>query len=47
MTCCGIAVKMGILEVSARKMKKQTVKMETVTLLEKLTDSNMCSVLTV
>jgi hypothetical protein len=35
-TCCGIAVRrMGMLGVSARKMKALTVKMETVTLIGK------------
>jgi hypothetical protein len=34
--CCGMALKeMGMLEVSVRQMKAQTVKMETVTLIGK------------
>jgi hypothetical protein len=34
MICCGVAEKrMGILRVSAKKMKALTVKMETVTLI--------------
>ena len=36
MICCGMAVKrMGMLEVSVRKTKELTVKMETVTLIGK------------
>jgi hypothetical protein len=36
MMCCGMAVKrMGMLGVSVRKMKTQTVKVETVTLIGK------------
>jgi len=36
MICCGMAVKrMGMLEVSVRKMKALTVKMETLSLIGK------------
>ena len=36
MICCGMSVKrMGMLEVSVKKMKALTVKMETVTLIGK------------
>jgi hypothetical protein len=35
MICCGMAVRrMGLLEVSMRKMKTLSVKMETVTLID-------------
>jgi hypothetical protein len=35
MICCGMAKKMGMLGVSARKMEALTVKVETVTLVRK------------
>ena len=48
MICCGMAVKrLGILAVSVRKMKELTVKMETLTLLWRLIESDMLCVLSV
>jgi hypothetical protein len=45
MICCGMAVKkMGMLDVSVRKMKALTVKMEQVTLIGKGGQSLICFV---